>query len=479
MVRGAVSRSLALAIALAPPVDAQRAAGLAPDVRQYLSIDAPLVALTNVRVIDGTGGESRSGRTVVIEGERIRAVGPGGTVTIPAGARIVDLAGHTVIPGIVGLHDHMFYTTPSFTSVQSNYSFPRLYLGNGVTTVRTTGSNAPYTELTLRAGIERGEVPGPRIHITGPYLISPGPVRYEGMYELRDEEAARRVVRHWADEGAQWIKVYTQITRATFSAVVDEAHRHGLKVTGHLCSISFSEAVTLGIDNIEHGLRTNSDYDRSKEPDRCPASHFPTLAELDLNDARVAATIKLMVARGIPMTTTAVNEQLVPNRPGPDARTLSAMAPWIAEQELKRRANLDLPTPVGEIYPRMREIYPKSLQFERAFVKAGGILGAGVDPAFGALPGFGNQRALELLVEAGFEVVEAVRILTGNGARILGVQAERGTVEPGKLADLVVLRGDLGSDPRVIREPVLVFKGGLGYDSAALLASVKGQVGIR
>jgi len=317
------------------------------------------------------------------------------------------------------------------------------------------------------------------MHITGPYLISAGPVRYEGMYELADEAAARRVVRHWAEEGAEWIKVYTQISRAIFAAVVDEAHRHRLKVTGHLCSISFSEAVELGIDNIEHGLRTNSDYDPRKEPDKCPAGNFAALAALDMKDPRVAETIARMVKRGVPMTTTAVNEQLTPGRPGPDARTVEAMAPWIAAQEIKRRTNLDLPTPIGEIYPKMREIYPKSLQYERAFVSAGGVLGAGIDPAFGALPGFGNQRALELLVEAGFSIPEAVQVVTANGAKILGRLPERGTVEPGKLADLVLLRGDLATDPSAIRNPVTVFKGGIGYDSAKLIGSVKGQVGIR
>jgi imidazolonepropionase-like amidohydrolase len=478
----ALTMGIAIVVLGPAPLASQRAARFGADARQYITVDAPIVALTNVRVIDGTGAAARAGQTIVISDTKIQAVGPSGSVTIPAGARTIDLTGHTVIPGLIGLHDHMFYTTAGGSGIQSTYSFPKLYLASGVTEVRTTGSFAPYAELNLKGSIERGEVAGPRIHITGPYLISTGPdarLDLMGMHEVGTEDAARRVVRHWAEEGAEWIKGYTQLSRSIFAAVIDEAHKRGLKVTGHLCSISFSEAVRLGIDNIEHGLRTNSDYDRSKKPDQCPPSHFETLGSLDMNDPRIQETIRLMVSRGVPMTTTAVNEQLVPNRPGPDARTLEAMAPWIADQELSRRAKLDAPNPTGEIYPKMREIYPKSQQFEIAFVKAGGILAAGVDPAFGAIAGFGDQRNLALLLQAGFTVPQAVQVMTANGAKVLGVIGDRGTVEPGKTADLAVIRGDLSADPSVISQTVTVFKDGIGYDSAKLIAAVKGQVGIR
>lgn len=479
-IRGVALTSFVVAAVAAPVLLAQRPP-LGPETRKYVSVDAPVVALTNVTIIDGTGALPRAGQTIVISGTRITAVGATGSVSVPAGATVLDLGGHTVIPGLMGMHDHMFYTTPGFTEVQSNYSFPRLYLASGVTTVRTTGSFSPYAELNLKAGIERGDVPGPRMHVTGPYLISVSSdprLDLLGMHEVSTAEAARRVVRTWADEGAEWIKVYTQISPEIFKVVVDEAHRRGMKVTGHLCSISFTEAAELGIDNIEHGLRTNSDYDPSKRPGSCPATNYETLARLDMNDPRVAKTIRTMIDHGVPMTTTAVNEQLAPRRPGPDARTLEAMAPWIAEQQQTLRSHLDLPTPRDEIYPHMAEIYPKSQQFELAFVKAGGVLAAGVDPAFAALAGFGNQRNLELLVEAGFTVPQAIQIMTLNGARILGVDRDLGSVAQGKIADLVVIRGDLATNPAAIYQTVTVFKDGYGYDTARLLAAVKGQVGI-
>jgi hypothetical protein len=129
----------------------------------------------------------------------------------------------------------------------------------------------------------------------------------------------------------------------------------------------------------------------------------------------------------------------------------------------------------------MPELFQRAQAFERAFVKAGGLLGSGVDPTGvgGALPGFGDQRNFELLIEAGFTPVEAIQIMTYNGARILGVDKELGSIAPGKLADLVVINGDPIARPAEIRRTTIVFKNGVGYDSAKILASVKGLVGIR
>ena len=472
-------------LSLAAPVAAQRPQQLSDAVRQYVRIDAAVVALTHVRIIDGTGAAPADEQTIVISGNRIEQVGSAGTVRVPAGAEVVDLSGHTVIPGMVGLHNHMFYYTTGNTLVHSPHSNPRLYLASGVTTIRTTGTVSPYAELNLKGGIERGELPGPRMHITTPYLISPGPdtrIDQIGMHEVATEEDARRVVRYWAEEGAEWVKAYTQITRATLGAVIDEAHKHGIKVTAHLCSVGFREAVALGIDNLEHALGANSEYDPAKVPDQCPATRFAALADLDLDHPDVQATFRDMISNGVAMTSTiSVSEQQTPGRLFEDPRMWDAMAPHVREQEKARR--LAIETALADVaaasQSTLRLIFDKMMQYEYDFVQAGGLLAAGVDPAFGALAGYGDQRNYELFLEAGFSPEQAVQILSANGAKVLGVYDERGSVTAGKLADLVVIDGNPVQDPSDIRDVVIVFKDGVGYDAKKLIASVDGMVGIR
>ena len=467
--------TLLLAALAAAPAAAQPVDSLSADVRAFVSVPEPVVALTNVRVLDGTGAEPRSGQTVVIERGRIAAVGPAASVRVPAGARVMDLAGHTVIPGLVGLHNHTFYTTPR-RRVQANFTAPRLYLASGVTTIRTTGSASPYDELNLKRAIEDGFVPGPHMFITGPYITGEGAGGQ--MYAATTPEEARRVVSYWVDEGVNWFKFYTTISREAMRAAIEEAHRRGARFTGHLCSVGFREAVSLGIDNLEHGFLTNSEYTPGKVPDQCPANMREGLMAARLEGPEVQATFRDMVAQGVGMTTTpAVYELFVANRPPLDPRLQEAMSPEAYAEYLASRQGIAA-NPGGGI---PAELFTKALAYDLAFVRAGGLLAAGVDPtgSGGALPGFGDQRNYELLLEAGFSPAEAVRVLTLNGAGILGIEAQTGSLEPGKRADLVVLAGDPVADPAAIRNVTIVFKDGVGYDAARLLQSVRGQVGIR
>jgi imidazolonepropionase-like amidohydrolase len=470
-----MTHALPTILLLMPALAAAQRPTLSRQARQFATVDTAVVALVHVQVVDGTGAQPGEDQTLVISDGKIAAAGPAARVRVPAGAQVLDLAGHTVLPGFVGLHNHTFYTT-SGRSIQLNISAPRLYLASGVTTIRTTGSMSPYSEINLKAAIDQGELAGPRMYITGPYLT--GEAGVGGMHEVLTPQAARRVVAYWAEEGASWLKFYTSVSRAALGAAIEEAHRRGLKVTGHLCSVSFREAVALGIDNLEHGLFVNTDYDPAKQPDMCPQGSMTKLAELDLGSEAVRATIRDMTAKNVAMTSTlAVFELFVPNRPPLEQRVLDAMSPEVRTEYLASRARLAEPGSFG-VSPA---VFRKAQDFDVAFVRAGGLLAAGVDPTGngGALPGFGDQRNFELLVEAGFTPVEAVQIMSANGAKVLGGYEQYGSVTVGKAADLIVINGNPIATPADIRKVTLVFKDGIGYDSAKLVDSVKGVVGIR
>ena len=307
-----------------------------PSTRAFISIDTSPIALTHVRVIDGTGAPPAEDQTIVIADTRIVAVGRAGLVTIPPEAKVVDLREHTVLPGLVGMHDHLFYPASGELFQEMATSFPRLYLAAGVTTIRTTGSVEPYTDLEVKRRIDAGRVPGPKMHVSGPYLEGPGAYTPQ-MHELRDPADATRTVDFWADAGATSFKAYMHLTRAELTASIAAAHARGLKVTGHLCSIGFREAAALGIDNLEHGLLTDTEHYSKKVADECPSV---TDARLELTQLAIASpaiqlTIRELVARHVAVTSTlAVYEGYVPDRPPLRDRVMSAL---IAEaQEIGR-----------------------------------------------------------------------------------------------------------------------------------------------
>ncbi len=465
--------ALTASLLLALPAAAQERPDFSENVREFISVDAPAVLLNYVTVVDGTGTPAVPDRAVLIENGRITQVGPAGYVRPPDGAEVLELRGHTVIPGIVGLHNHTFYTTAN-RRAQASVTAPRLYLASGVTTIRTTGSYHPYAEINLKRAIETGQEAGPYMHVTGPYITGP---TMSYMTGVETEEEARRVVAYWAEEGATWFKFYTRVNREAARAAIAEAHRRGLKFTGHICSLSFTEAVELGIDNIEHGFFTNTDWDPDKQPDECPPGALTRLADVEVDGPEVAVTIRTMVENDVPMTSTlAVYELMLPDRPPLEDRVLEALAPEARAEYLATREAIAARADDSPWTP----IWEKALAFEKAFHDAGGVLAAGVDPTGigGALPGFGDQRNYELLLEAGFAPLEALRIMTLNGAIVLGEDDQYGSIEEGKLANLVVIEGDPVERPEEIRNVRMVFREGVGYDPDALIASVQGRVGI-
>src|ERR1051326_3398824 len=200
-------------------------------------------------------------QTILIVDGRITEIHASKDFQVKEGIKTLDLNGYTVLPGLVGMHNHMFFPMGGAPPMYSNMgiSFPRLYLALGVTTIRTTGSVQPYADLEIKKLIDNGRMIGPKMHITAPYFEGEGsftPV----MHTLADADDARKMVNFWADQGADSFKVYMNITRDELRAVVEEAHKRGLKVTGHLCSIGYKEAAEIGIDDLEHGLFVDSEF---------------------------------------------------------------------------------------------------------------------------------------------------------------------------------------------------------------------------
>ena len=471
-------------VAVCPLANAQT---LSPEVKQFVKTDAPVIALEHVRVIDGTGTPARDDQTILLVKGKIGSVGDSTSASVPKDAQILDLHGYSVMPGLVGMHDHMFYPMGGAVFGEMAFSFPRLYLAAGVTTLRTTGSIEPYTDLEIKKHIDDGSSPGPKIHVTGPYLEGKGAFTLQ-LFELSSPEDAVRTVNYWLDEGVDNFKAYNFITDDELSAAIKTAHKRGAKVTGHLCSIGFREAAGLGIDDLEHGLVVDTEFFPWKKPGECPDTpkDMSYISDLDVKAGPVHDMIGDLVRRHVAVTSTLpVFEVEVPGRPTIQSRVLDALSPEARERFLANKARMADTARLKKLYGTevspMAGAFKKEMEFEREFVKQGGTLLAGEDPTGigGVLAGFGDQREVELLVEAGFTPLEAIHIATYNGAHYLGSSQEVGTISAGKQADLIVVKGDPSQKIEDIENVEIVFKDGVGYDSAKLIESVRGLAGTR
>jgi imidazolonepropionase-like amidohydrolase len=456
-------------------------------LKPYVSEDSPVLVLMHVRVIDGTGAAPMDDQRIDIEDGKISRVQSAKLKNAyPTNAKILDLTGKTVIPGLVGMHEHLFYTGPERGKdglpfwIEMIDSGPRLYLAGGVTTARTAGSMEPYTDLSLKKLIDAGEKPGPKLRITGPYigdLLSLAPQ----LHTLADPDDAGRTVDYWAAEGVTSFKAYMGIKPEELKVAIEHAHARGLKVTGHLCAVGFTEAAALGIDNLEHGIFVDTEFFPGKKPGICPAKEAAEdfAKNVDIEGAPVQSMIRDLISHHVAVTSTlAVFEISVPNRPAlrKMQRAKDALSPQGWSTYLRVRSSI-----AEENNPLSAVSLKKEMQFERDFVKAGGLLLAGCDPTSfgGVLPGFGDQRGIELLVDAGFTPVEAIHIATQNGAKFLGESESIGSIAAGKAADLVILSGNPAQNIEDIENVQIVFKDGIGFDPVKLVQSVQGLVGQR
>jgi imidazolonepropionase-like amidohydrolase len=441
---------------------------------QFVRPMGPVVALTHVRVIDGTGGPGKDDQTVIIERGRISALGDATAVRVPAGASTLDLQGRTLIPGLVGMHDHLFYQVEPAgppLSVAAQRTFARLYLASGVTTIRTAGTLDFNGDARIKRQIDAGQEPGPKIHLTGEYL--------QARTAAPDPDGIANQVAKDADRGATSFKAYTTLRSSELKAAIGAAHDRGLTITGHLCAVGFREAATLGIDNLEHGIAFDSEFYSEKRPDECPDQWavFGALLRLDPRGSDIRSTIDVLVRNGVAVTSTlAVIESYAIDESAIDPRVpvlISGRLRGAFQEARDRRKDRKK---AGQMW--WGAVLRQEMAFERTFVSSGGRLLAGADPTGwgGVVAGYSDQRGVELLVASGFSPEQSIAIATSNGARFLQDRTV-GTIAEGMQADLVVLRGNPSSNISDVRNVELVFKDGVAYDPEKLVASVAGTLG--
>jgi imidazolonepropionase-like amidohydrolase len=382
--------------------------------------------------------------------------------------------GDFIMPGLFDLHAHYAVDLFGEGRVDEYDVNPVLFLANGVTSTFPAGEVDPEEARRGRERIASGDLPGPRIYSSGPYW---GSARPGWRSEVMTPDSVRREAAHWALRGVRGFKA-KGIEPAQLRALIEVAHEHGLTVTGHLDSgfrgsVNPRDAILMGIDRIEHFLGG----------DALPASRsaYASLESLDMDDAASAAPIvaqaRLFARQGTFFDATltaygyfADREPVVFDYWADEMGFLTPYARGVVEARLPREAN-----------EQFERIYYVKRNTVKAFYEAGAgdLLTLGTDhPSWGEFfSGFGAHRELHAMVLAGIPNAAALRAGTVNGARALGVEARLGTIEAGKYADLLVVRGDPLTDITATRRARLIVRAGEVYDPAALLASVRGRLG--
>lgn len=453
------------------------------ETKKYIEYNTPVTVFKNTLLIDGKGNAARPNQTVIISNGKIDWVGDDAKAIIPKDANNIDLNGKAIMPGLVMLHEHMYISAHSIEPRYPNlrqlpFSFPRLYLAAGATTIRTCGSIEPYSDLRIKKDIDLGVLPGPNMELTAPY-IEGSSTRFPQMKENKTAAEAAAFVNYWADQGFTSFKAYMGVDKPTLKAAIDAAHKRQLKITGHLDIVTYKEAASLGMDNLEHGFMASTDFAVGKKENEPPAAGaaIRSLSNLDIQSDSVKQFIQFLIDKKTGITSSlAVFEGFTTTQPQPNQEALNAMSPDTRDFYLQRFANTKSakgPT----VYDRA---YANAAKMEKLFYDMGGLLTVGTDPTGngGTLAGFGNWRAIELLVEAdGFTPLEAIKIATQNGSIAIGFDKTIGTIEVGKSANLLIIDGDPSKNISDIRKVVYVFKNGVGYNSKKLFESVKGKVG--
>jgi imidazolonepropionase-like amidohydrolase len=430
-----------------------------------------LIVLNHVTVIDVIRGVAQPDYAVEIEGERIRSVLPAARYRAPDGAAVHDLPGRYVLPGFVDMHAHVLFPPldedgrplPAFDR-DTALALLRTLLLHGVTTVRDPG-DATEAAVTVRGMLARGEIEGPRL-LTAGRILTAAPMRHAVYATVTDERQVREEVAWQAEAGVDFIKVYQDLSPALVRAAIDEAHRRGLRVIGHVQSTTWTEAARMGIDFIAHAAPWAPEYlpaaaRAAYEPDMFGRVYW--LEHLDLNSAVVQEMIAALVDHHVSVDPTlmAFRTKFWGDDPRYTDNPHRADAPPKLWAGFARRSNTAGWTP-GQ-YRAARAQWPKLLALVKLMYDRDVLLTAGTDTPFPwIVPGVSFHEELRLLAEAGIPAAAIIRMATINAG--IALRQNIGSVEPGKDADFVVLTANPLESLSNTERIELVIKGGHLYN---------------
>ena len=411
------------------------------------------LVIHDANVFDGELARIEPHRDVLIEGNRIVAVTP--TEAIPEDAQVIEARGKTLLPGLWDMHAHV------------GASDGMLNLAAGVTTVRDLAND--NDELAARIGrIERGEEIGTRIVRAG-FMDGPGPFQGPTKVLVATPEEALHWVDWYADHGFVQIKLYSSIKPELVAAVAEEAHRRGLRLSGHVPAfMTAAQAVTQGYDEIQHVNMLLLNFMPDVKDTRTPARFLEPAkraADLDLASAPVLEFIQLLKDRHTTLDLTlGVFESMMLDRAGQVSAGMAAVEKRLPVQIRRGLLAGNLPVGPGQD-EKFKASWKKTLQLAHELWAAGIPIEAGTDSQFA---GFALHRELELDVQAGIPPAQALQLATLGAARIMGMDKDLGLVRPAKLADLVLIDGDPVKDISDVRKVALTIKDGMIYDPAEI-----------
>ena len=437
---------------------AQDAAEVARSAAQAKSLahrPANALAFTGAALFDADEAVLRPGQTVLIEGDRIAAVGPDGKVPVPGGAEVVPLNGRTLLPGLWDMHVHLAAGDGL------------LDIANGVTTVRDMGNDMEAL-LAMKKTFDDGTVIGPRVVLAG-LVDGSGPYSGPIKDKVDTPEQAKAAVERYAAHGFVQLKIYSSIKPDLVPLLARLAHEHGMRVSGHVPGFMTARQFVLdGADEIQHEnfVMLNFLFDVVRDT-RGPARFTAVAehgAEIDPSQPRVKALYKLFLEHHTVLDPTInVFETMFVARRGAILPGWADVAERLPAQVRRGFLGGGLPVPDGKdaLY---RDSFRATLAMLKAQYEAGIPMVAGTD----AMAGFTLARELELWVEAGIPSARVLQIATLGGARVMRLDRDLGSVSPGKLADLIVIDGDPVADIHALRRVSTVVKGGVVYSVPAL-----------